>query len=249
MAFVIVGIANKGLFLALSKRNKFNYRIAVFKFEKIYRRILNVREIYALHCFSVTAKYRSGAVVGSSFVVREYCAAISVKLRHRACGNTSAICGKYPRLAVLFHALRLLAGAPFVAIVVYARHHIKERLALAHTLKNRDYFCSLTIVFIGKLVLYNIFVYSRLLCGKHDISALGGIYLLKVTGDANVVINSDSKPIDRFTFDKNIKSITWLDNGENVEYSVSENEITVVPNTFDYGTNLVVRVAKIETEN
>jgi hypothetical protein len=54
---------------------------------------------------------------------------------------------------------------------------------------------------------------------------------------------------DTFKFDKKIKSVTAMD-GENVVYEVKqENGVTTIKCPYyEYGTHLVVRVAKIEVE-
>lgn len=81
----------------------------------------------------------------------------------------------------------------------------------------------------------------------------GAYYLfchdMPMTGDGNVVINDGSKPSDRFSFSEKIKNVTWLDSGEPVEYYATEDGVSIAPNGFSYGTNLVARVAKIEVEN
>jgi hypothetical protein len=73
---------------------------------------------------------------------------------------------------------------------------------------------------------------------------------LVMSGDANVVISvdHDSKLTDRFEIDGRIASFKWLDDGSDVAFEQSGNKITVSPGSFRYGIDLVVRVAKIETE-
>lgn len=72
---------------------------------------------------------------------------------------------------------------------------------------------------------------------------------IPMVADHNVAIDVVKKRADRFALDKKIKSVKWLDNGESVEFSTADGQTAVVPGSFSYGTNLVVRVAKIEVEN
>jgi len=72
---------------------------------------------------------------------------------------------------------------------------------------------------------------------------------MTMVGDPNVAIDISKKYVDRFTLGKTVRSVKWLDNGENVEFSTSDGQTTVAPGSFAYGTNLVVRVAKIEVED
>ena len=53
---------------------------------------------------------------------------------------------------------------------------------------------------------------------------------------------------DVFRLDQKIRKITWLDNGENVEFEQKDGRVTVKTVPYTYGRQLVVRVAKIETE-
>ena len=48
-----------------------------------------------------------------------------------------------------------------------------------------------------------------------------------------------------FKLSKTIKSVTWLDNGEDVEFVQNEDNVTVTAKPFRYGSHLVVRIAKI----
>lgn len=69
-----------------------------------------------------------------------------------------------------------------------------------------------------------------------------------VSGSGNVVIWEDGNHEDKFKFDKKIKRITWLDNGKEVAFEQEADIVTVHTVPFAYGVNLIVRVAKIETE-
>lgn len=81
-----------------------------------------------------------------------------------------------------------------------------------------------------------------------------GIYYLffhnvRMTGDENVVDGGQANPNeDRFTMDKPIRSVIWLDNGEKVPFTQEGNQVTVRPDPIRYGSNLVVRIAKILTK-
>ena len=81
----------------------------------------------------------------------------------------------------------------------------------------------------------------------------GAYYLfchdMPMVADHNVAIDVVKKRADRFALDKKIKSVKWLDNGESVEFFTADGQTAVVPGSFSYGTNLVVRIAKIEVEN
>jgi alpha-L-fucosidase len=80
---------------------------------------------------------------------------------------------------------------------------------------------------------------------KHE----GNYYLfchgLGMSGDGNAVLSGAHAP-GRLAFDMPVRRITWLDNGRELPFEQKEGELTVRVNPFPYGTNLVVRVAKIE---
>lgn len=72
-----------------------------------------------------------------------------------------------------------------------------------------------------------------------------GLYM---SGDPNVQ-RGDNPHLHRvFELDKTIRSITWMDNGEDVSFSTDGSKVTVNAVPFRYGSNWVVRVAKIECE-
>ena len=73
-------------------------------------------------------------------------------------------------------------------------------------------------------------------------------YDLPMCADPNVALISEATYFDQFQMDAKIKSITWMDNDERVEFSQEGNNVTVMTVPFNYGRNLVVRVAKIECE-
>lgn len=72
---------------------------------------------------------------------------------------------------------------------------------------------------------------------------------LPMSADANVHKdggNSDYE--DRFALDKKITSVSWLDNGEEVSFHQDGGRVRVDLVPFQYGRQLVVRIAKIVTE-
>lgn len=73
-------------------------------------------------------------------------------------------------------------------------------------------------------------------------------YDLPMCADPNVALVSEATYFDQFQMDAKIKSITWMDNDESVDFSQEGNNVTVMTVPFNYGRNLVVRVAKIECE-
>ena len=71
---------------------------------------------------------------------------------------------------------------------------------------------------------------------------------LPMSADPNVALKQEGEYRDIFTMSKKIKSITWLDNGDPVEFEQKDDRVTVKTVPYTYGRQLVVRVAKIETE-
>ena len=71
-------------------------------------------------------------------------------------------------------------------------------------------------------------------------------YGLPMCFDTNVALDTDVLYEDIFAFVHKVKQITWMDNGEKVEFEQKDGKLTVHTVPFDYGRNLVVRVAKIE---
>lgn len=70
---------------------------------------------------------------------------------------------------------------------------------------------------------------------------------LGMNGDANVVEESSRLNV-KITLDGDIKSARWLDNGKAVKIRRNQGGVYLTAEPFDYGTNLIVRVAEIETE-
>lgn len=73
-------------------------------------------------------------------------------------------------------------------------------------------------------------------------------YDLPMVSDNNVALETSGFYQDRFSFAPQAKRITWLDNGEAVEFEQEDEILTVHTVPFSYGRNLVVRIAKIECE-
>ena len=79
----------------------------------------------------------------------------------------------------------------------------------------------------------------------------GNAYYLFVTDlpgrrKDNVILGGGTAdPNNTFVFDKEIKSVRWLDNNEDVDYTQWDGKTTVVVPPNCYGENFVVRVAKI----
>ena len=71
---------------------------------------------------------------------------------------------------------------------------------------------------------------------------------LPMAGSLNVALAGDAKYQETFTFEPQVKSITWMDNGQEVSYEHKEGKLTVYTEPFRYGRSLVVRVAKIVCE-
>ena len=67
--------------------------------------------------------------------------------------------------------------------------------------------------------------------------------------DANQsLLSGDTLYQDAFAFDKKIKKVTWLDNGAEVPFEQEGGRVVIKTEPYTCGYNLVVRVAKIETE-
>lgn len=71
---------------------------------------------------------------------------------------------------------------------------------------------------------------------------------LPMSADPNVALVQEGEYRDVFRLERKIKGITWLDNGEEVDYVQDSGRVTVKTVPYTYGRQLVVRVAKIETE-
>lgn len=71
---------------------------------------------------------------------------------------------------------------------------------------------------------------------------------VEMRGSVNVVVRSgqDDALRDRFAMQEPIASIKWLDNGSEVSFEQRDGCVTVFPDPFPYGTDLILRIAKIE---
>ncbi|MBO5050381.1 MAG: alpha-L-fucosidase [Oscillospiraceae bacterium] len=73
-------------------------------------------------------------------------------------------------------------------------------------------------------------------------------YDLPMVADANVAMYTTAEYDSKFRLKDPIRSVTWMDNGEKVEFHQEGEETVVKTVPFIYGRSLVVRVAKIETQ-
>lgn len=71
---------------------------------------------------------------------------------------------------------------------------------------------------------------------------------LPMVADANVALYTTAEYDSRFVIPEKIRSVTWMDNGETVEFSQENGSVLVKTVPFRYGRSLVVRVAKITVE-
>jgi alpha-L-fucosidase len=71
-------------------------------------------------------------------------------------------------------------------------------------------------------------------------------YGLGMSGDGNVAVAKEQCN-SRFALDASVKRLTWMDNGQSVAFEQADGKVSLRTTLFPYGTNLVVRVAKIET--
>lgn len=70
---------------------------------------------------------------------------------------------------------------------------------------------------------------------------------LPMAADPNVALFHSEQYQDCFKLDKKILNVTWLDNGETVDFEQNEKQVIVKTVPYSYGRQLVIRVAKIET--
>ena len=66
-----------------------------------------------------------------------------------------------------------------------------------------------------------------------------------MSGDGNVVMTAEDM-LCRFALNEEVKEITWMDNGEKADYTLSNGSVELKAAHFPYGTNLIVRVAEIK---
>lgn len=73
------------------------------------------------------------------------------------------------------------------------------------------------------------------------------VYDLAMTADLNVALRSSMVLEEIFDFNKTIKSVKWLDNGESLSFEQKNGKTTIFTKPFPYGESYVVRVAQIDT--
>ena len=73
---------------------------------------------------------------------------------------------------------------------------------------------------------------------------------LPMGGNRHVALTDDQREgySISLNLDKKIKSITWLESGDAVEYKETEGGVKLYPTPQPYGQSVVVRIAKIVTE-
>jgi alpha-L-fucosidase len=73
---------------------------------------------------------------------------------------------------------------------------------------------------------------------------------LPMGGNRHVALTDDQREgySISLNLDKKIKSITWLESGDAVEYKETECGVKLYPTPQPYGQSVVVRIAKIITE-
>ena len=84
-----------------------------------------------------------------------------------------------------------------------------------------------------------------------DVNDEKTLYLFKhglgVKGDANVTLVNGGRGVAELSgFSGEIESVRWMDNGQELEYSVTDGKLSVACNDFMYGQSLCVRVAEIK---
>ena len=72
-------------------------------------------------------------------------------------------------------------------------------------------------------------------------------YDLEMRADVNVeLVKSIPNFINKFKLSEKIKSIKWIDNGEDVYFTQEGDAVTITTTHQLYGEQLVIKVAKIE---
>ena len=71
---------------------------------------------------------------------------------------------------------------------------------------------------------------------------------LSISGNENVTINYNKNVNcdNIFRFDKKVKSVCWLDNGEELNFTQNDREVTIQAKPYECGQDFVIRIAKIE---
>ena len=71
---------------------------------------------------------------------------------------------------------------------------------------------------------------------------------LPMIADPHVALSRGGEFFDTFPFAEKIQSVAWLDNGKELKFQQTNGKTTVHTESYSYGTNYVVRVARILTE-
>lgn len=71
---------------------------------------------------------------------------------------------------------------------------------------------------------------------------------LRTGGDSNVTIEGNDPYLDKFPFTDKVKSISWMDTGEEVKFEQDDDTLYVHTVPYLYGRNTVIRIAKIVCE-
>lgn len=74
------------------------------------------------------------------------------------------------------------------------------------------------------------------------------VHDIHANADPNVAQHKPSDYSERVPFDKAVTAVHWLDNGESLPFTQDSGILTINTTPFPYGTELVIRVAKIETK-
>lgn len=80
---------------------------------------------------------------------------------------------------------------------------------------------------------------------KHENHYYLFCYNLPMIADSNVALVENTQYESKFRLPDQIKSVVWMDNGANVEFTQHGENVTVQTVPYTYGRSLVVRVAKI----
>ena len=73
------------------------------------------------------------------------------------------------------------------------------------------------------------------------------VHDLYMIADLNVAIYNEMDLLEAFKFSPKVQSVTWLDNGEELEFTQEKDRVEIITKAFTYGDSYVVRIAKIET--
>ena len=73
------------------------------------------------------------------------------------------------------------------------------------------------------------------------------VHDLGMSSDPNVAINRPADFTESFAFDPHIAEVRWLDTGDTLPFTQENGRVSISTTPFAYGSNLVVRVAKIIT--